>query len=128
MVEGEVVIPEKVSDGEFDFTVIEIGDWSFFGNQQMSGIKMPDTVRRIGKNAFDSSYLHDIVLSSSLEYIGDYAFAHSPGCIGTLTIPKSVTTIGDYAFLEFRWFSILFEGPVNSIGENAFLNNEIRKA
>ena len=55
------------------------------------------TVRAIGWGAFSGSYVHHVVIPSTVTDIGLKAFNYVYG-MGELLIPSSVKTIGDYAF------------------------------
>jgi hypothetical protein len=55
------------------------------------------TVRAIGLGAFSGSYVHHVVIPSTVTDIGLKAFSYVYG-MGELSIPSSVKTIGDYAF------------------------------
>ena len=60
-------------------------------------ITIPESVKSIGDDAFYfCSGLTSINLNSSLESIGEYAFANTK--IANLTIPETVKSIGRYAF------------------------------
>ena len=73
--EGDIYIPEKVTYNGVEYTVVAIGEGSFY----MSDIT-------------------SIVLPSTIESIGDSAFYRTD--ITTVTIPSSVTTIEDSAFAQ----------------------------
>ena len=106
---------------------------------------IPDTVKTIGRNAFDncrknltsitfgngisciSAYacgcctaLTSIKIPSNVKEIGESAFG---GCtsLTSITIPDSVTSIGDYAFCDCKSLaSITIPDSVTSIGGDAF--------
>lgn len=89
---------------------------------------IPDTVTRIGDNAFTScSGLMSVTIPDSVISIGGYAFAR---CVGLteLIIPDSVTTIGDKAFYVCpQLISVAIGNGVINIGNSAFSNCEILK-
>ena len=91
-----------------------------------SVIVIPDTtngypVTSIGDNAFDSPNLTSVTIPGSITSIGDYAFY---GCINlaSLALPGSITNIGIGAF-NSCWSLTNVEIPasVTSIGNSAFI-------
>ena len=57
-------------------------------------------VTSIGQFAFSNSSLKSVSIPTSVSIIGDYAFWDCSGLSGELTIPESVTFIGRYAFFN----------------------------
>ena len=69
---------------------------------------IPEGVRKIGKNAFESSEIYTVMIPDSVTEIAEDAFAGS--CIREITIPKSVEKIGKRAFSlcsDLRSFTLL---------------------
>ena len=69
-------------------------------NELFAGCKntvIPNSVEKIGKNAFKKISLKRLTIPSSVTTIGDYAFENCYD-LEYIDIPKSVTTIGMYAF------------------------------
>ena len=99
-VDGELFIPAKANDGNADFSVIAIGDYSFYNQKDLYYIEFPEGLEEIGDHAFD-------------------------GC-ETLTfeaLPESLTTIGISAFANCAsQKSIILPQQVNSLGFAAFSN------
>lgn len=104
--EGDVVIPQKVSFGGKYYYVTEIGDNAFdrkliFRNKTenlLSSIYIPETIRRIGNDAFAYQYQ-----------------------LNAATIPNSVTEIGYHAFYQCE--SLLkakFSTALTAMGVGAF--------
>lgn len=85
--------------------VTTIGDYAFYGCENVTSVTLPDTVTQIGKLAFY-------------------------GCkdLRTLTVPDSVLTVEDYAFAKAGLQTIVFRGsaPVLGAGIFAGLNAEVR--
>lgn len=101
----------------------EIGDYAFYVTN-LTGIRLPGSVTRIGKDAFsdcsklktavfanglteigesafsDCSKLKTVKLPDSLKQIGRGAFWDCESLTGTITIPQNVEEIGDDAFTD----------------------------
>ena len=68
------------------------------------------------------SGLTSVTIPNSVTSIGDYAFSDCSG-LTSVTIPNSVTSIGDYAFSGCRDLtSVTIPNSVTSIGNMAFLD------
>ncbi|MBQ6206234.1 MAG: leucine-rich repeat protein [Oscillospiraceae bacterium] len=78
--------------------VTSIGNYAFFGCNDLTDVTIPDSITSIGDSAFDGCRrLTHITLPDNVTVIEWYAFY---GCSGltSITIPSSVTSIGGYAF------------------------------
>lgn len=78
--------------------VRDIGEYTFYGNANMTSAALPEGIEHISSHAFyGCSKLKGIKLPSTLTYIWDYAFA---GCTGIeeIEIPNQVTNIEQRAF------------------------------
>lgn len=69
-----------------------IGSFCFSYNDRIKTIQLPNTLKKIGKNAFFKDNIDEIILGEKLEEIGDEAFAENH--IKKVIIPKSVDKIG----------------------------------
>ena len=131
--------------------VVALEDSLFYGNRYITSVILPDTLQRIGKNAFRECYsLTNIKLPDSLEEIGAYAFANTR--ISEITVPGKVKVISERAFndnsyltkvvisegvekienLAFGWAtglrSLSLPSTLQSIGSGAFQeNNSLRR-
>ena len=117
------VIPEMafysciyVEEFELQGMVTELEDSAFENcvNADISGLNM---VEKIGDRAllntdFDGSIFH------VLEYIGDYAFAHTE--LTEIHFPATLTHIGDAAFLFTGLSEVTFPAAIEYIGDSAF--------
>ena len=89
----EVVIPEGVT---------EIGE-SAFSCSYMPSVRLPSTLKKIEKQAFQFAGLTKITLPNGLETIGDEAF----DCWNVnkaIVIPASVKSIGKNAFRRYSYY------------------------
>ena len=67
----------------------------------VENIIIPSGVKQIGTRAFEETYgLTQLFLPEGLETIGNYAFAYSG--LKNISIPASVTEIGEYTFLDCK--------------------------
>jgi hypothetical protein len=80
-------------------------------------------VMHIDASAFYGSALEFLTLPSSITTIGDDAFAGN--LLTTVTIPNSVTTIGDEAFAWNLLTTVTIPNSVTSIGDDAFAGNSL---
>ena len=67
-----------------------------------------------------------MTIPNSVTSIGNYTFRNCSGFTGTLTIPNSVTTIGDHAFFNCKGFTgdLTIPNSVTTIGNYAFYECE----
>ncbi len=104
---------------------VGIADYSFFMCPIIQNVKMPDTVRTIGRGAFMlCQYIYITEFPEQLEKIDDYAFY---GCTGAifgdnynLVLPEGLTYIGRSAFYQSQVVGIDIPGTCKYIGDYAF--------
>ncbi|MBQ4244262.1 MAG: leucine-rich repeat domain-containing protein, partial [Clostridia bacterium] len=126
-ISGNIAIPSVLHLDDRDYIVIEIGDGAF--NDVMfsgvTGITIPDTVKKIGVRAFQNmTNLTSVSFGegSALTTIGVNAFY---GCknLSSIDIPQGVTTIGNYAFQDCQNLeSVVIPDNVTTLGTYAFRN------
>lgn len=94
---GMVVIPEYVAYNNKTYKVTSIQHNAFNKCQNLTGVKIPNTVTRIGDEAFiDCSHLTDMEFSLGIESVGTKAFKN---CSALKTIiPKVIRDLGEDAF------------------------------
>ena len=114
---GDVVIP-KTAGGK---TVTRIYSGTFYKNESVTSVTVPDTINRIDSSAFDSCYnVKKIKLPDSLPQI-EYNTFSSCYSLESINIPKSVTKIGDWAFLYcYALDSVALPTGLKSIGYSSF--------
>lgn len=123
VVSGDVEIPSTVSDGENEFTVIEISESAFLNCSELTSLKMPASITLLGTNIFKfCRALRTVELSPALTEISIYAFR---GCssLEQIDIPISVKQIGNYAFAECSSLtSVKVPETVTAVGMGVFRN------
>lgn len=100
--------------------VRNIGDYAFYGCGELTEAEVSDGASLVGKHAFDGcGRLREVSLPSGLTGIGDHAF-DSAG-LAELTVPSTVSVIGEFAFYHCTGLSdVTVEDGVKSIGSSAF--------
>ena len=107
-----VIIPDSVET---------IGNFAFFGCQNLTSVTIPSSVTTISRGAFALCQgLTSITIPDSVTTISESAFALCQG-LTSITIPDSVTSIGDFTFYDCTGLtSIIIPDSITSIGESAF--------
>lgn len=111
-----VEIPDEL-DGH---VVRELAPEVFRGRGEVESVRLPETIMRISRHAFDEcSSLGNVNLPAGLIDIGDFAFAKSG--LDRIEIPASVERIGAKAFFSCKGMKRcdLHDG-LREIGEEAF--------
>ncbi len=84
-------VPSQI-DG---YTVTEIGECAFLRAFYLRTVVLPDSVKVIGRSAFQESGVTQIFLPAGLEEIGENAFYWC--ALEKLVVPSTVTTFGEMA-------------------------------
>ncbi len=130
-------------------SVTSIGENAFSENKSLHSITIPESVTSIGKkafswcksltafygkyassdnrclivggvlNSFAPSGLTEYSIPNSVTSIGDSAFLYCTA-LKNVSIPNSVTSIGDSAFFDCTFKSMFIPNSVTSIGNSAF--------
>ena len=118
---GNVVIPEKVTYENVEYSVTSIGREAFYDCSGLTSATIPNSVTSIGENAFClCKSLTSITIPNSVTSIGYGAFQVCSG-LTSITIGNSVTSIGDAAFNNCTGLtSVTIGNSVTSIGDGAF--------
>lgn len=117
---GAIVIPEKVTHNNREYTVTSI-DVSAFYNKNITSVVIPATVTSIGSQAFyQCTSLNSVTLNEGLQTIGEAAFQYCSALL-SISVPSSVTRIEQQAFGDCTNLSnvSLSEG-LTFIGDAAF--------
>ncbi|MGM8155801.1 leucine-rich repeat domain-containing protein [Enterococcus faecalis] len=117
---ADLEIPDKIKG----ITVTAIRDRAF-ANITFKSIKLPDSVKYIGKEAFRESDIKELILPENLQVIDDRAFQFANNLEGTLEIPENVKYIGQNAFQSNYLTNIIFPESLEVIEDGAFLYSEL---
>lgn len=132
---SEYEIPSTVKNEEGkEFTVVAIGKKAFYGNPNLSIIKLPETLTSIEESAFydcdnlkrigtDPRNSEENKLPDAIKSIGNSAFSFCPD-LNKLTLSSSLTSIGRSVFSYSGIVSIIIPKNVSSIAKSAFANCE----
>ena len=139
--DDHVAVPAITSDGK---EVTSIGRYAFSSYIGLESITIPSSVTSIAEGAFKECYdLENLIIPESVTSIGAEAFertvwldkqirknpfvivngilVYSNNQSGTVVIPDTVKTIGDYVFGYYlNLTGIVIPKSVTSIGEGAF--------
>lgn len=96
---------------------------SCFSGDKIERVKLPSTLKRIGKDSFNDNRIQNLVIPNGVKEIGSGAF--SENYIEYVSIPPSVLTIGSYAFYNNYIKSVQFNQGIKNIEDDAFKNNHI---
>lgn len=117
---GELIIPQTISDGTSEYTVDNIGTYSFYKNS-LTKVTLPTTLNYIGSSAFGNCRtLTEINMPETLGSIDSYAFQYCKA-LEHIDIPNGVTSIGRSAFSDCSNLGpVTLPNTVISIGAWAF--------
>lgn len=90
----------SVDSIDIGINVEKIGNYAFSQSDGLKSIVIPNATKSIGDNAFYMCHnLSSVILNEGLQEIGKNAFTET--ALDEITIPSTVTTMGDYALGAF---------------------------
>ena len=142
---GNVVIPDKITytDGK-EYSVTVIQDKAFDGNKGITGMSLPEGLKKIGDRAFRDCRFTKLTIPASVETIGSQAFLYctsmeevafagnkltelpygafqSCSSLEIITLPENLTMIGESAFMDCNMLTTLsLPSKLTEIGDRAF--------
>ena len=128
----DLVLPAKNPAGE---AITEIGDKAFlytgkdyilktdigYSPNGLRSVVIPDTITKIGNNAFQNNALSHVKLPSHLEYIGDLAF--NGNVLEEAILPDSLHSFGVGTFSLNRIRKVRFPEKLEVIPKGIFSRN-----
>ncbi len=140
----DMVLPNSITNiGEMAFcrdytlktlklpsSLTTLGNWAFSGCTKLKTVTIPKSVTKAGYETFDGcSSLTSVIFEEGIPTIpANICATTDQGSLLSVTIPASVTAIGEYAFCnQTALKEVKFAGTkVKSIGKKAFYNTDIR--
>ncbi len=118
---------------DISYGTVGIANSALYGNQNITSLELPNSVKYIGKLSFAVSNINSIVIGSGVKTIADQAFLYCENLINAIlgaydyseqTITdSSLEVIGTYAFMNCTSLQrIQIPETVNDIGAYAFRN------
>ena len=117
--------PGAVQTAEVAEGTTDLGSNLFIHCENMTSVKLPDSLTSIGDSAFYQCFkLADVTIPNGVTSIGNSAF-YQCDSLTDITLPPSVTSIGNSAFYHSALTSIVIPDSVTSIGDSAFGNTAL---
>ena len=151
---GEIGEYPKCYVNESPINIVSIGNHAFEGCNSLTSIDIPNSVTSIGSSAFEGTTWYDNQ-PDGLVYAGKVAYKYKgsmpsrtnitleegtlgiaggafSGCSGmtSVTVPNSVTNIGEYAFYDCSSMSVVYcyAEQLPTISTSAFDNSDVEYA
>lgn len=114
---------KTLSHFSFPEKITYIGSYAFYNTSLSGALIVPDDVIEIGQYAFSGTLIGSVACSPRLNRISDYAFSDCTSLTGTLTLPETLTYIGNSAFMDCSFTGELhLPNSLEYIGGQAFFD------
>ena len=110
--EGE----HNLSNGDVQVQDGAVKEWSYYTNEELTEVTLPEGTEKIEQFAFSRSSLHKITLPEGLETIDYAAFYHCDN-LTDIVIPSTVKSIGEKAFVHTPWLQGFLDGDNPEMGD-----------
>ena len=117
---GDIIVPDKVLYNGKEITVVRIGKEAFSGGNQVTSVKLPNTIKEIGRFAFRYTKISMIDIPNSVKTIEAGAFQD---CINlkSFKMGNGIEVIGSNVFSNcINISSITFNNIISNISEEMF--------
>lgn len=116
---AELIIPNSIGE----YTVSQLGEKSFMGNETLESVTIPSTVKVISNYSFKNcANLKIVRLEEGLQEIGEDAFYETG--LTSFSFPSTVTKVGLRAIGRTQITSIHVPNTVTEWGRGVFYGNE----
>ena len=114
-------VPKDITSVQFKEGLQNIGDNAFEGYESLESIKLPSTLVEIGEYAFyGCNNLRKVILNEGLKKIGHVAFRDCTS-LESITLPSTLIEIGSWAFRSCSNLSeVTFNNGSQKIGDAVF--------
>jgi len=115
-----LVIPDEVTYHDRIRKVTAIGSKACRGDSSIVAVAIPNSVLKIGDNAFVRTAITSLIIPGSVESIGTFAFA---GCkaLTSVSFGSGVKTIGEQAFMYCTGLKkVVLPVNLETLGKGAF--------
>lgn len=119
---GDIVVPENVSYNDTLYSVVSIGNHTFYNCGDMTSIAIPNSVTSIGKSTFyNCSSLVSITIPNLVTSIGESAFRHCSGLTSIEFNAENCAAVSNYVFDGCKALSsVIFGDKVKNIPNYVF--------
>lgn len=122
-ISGDLIIPQTVSNGAYNYVVRSIGFDAFSDCNGLTSVQIPNSITNITAQAFwYCTGLTELTLPNSITQIERHAFCNCTG-LRHITFSNNLTTIGECAFALCRNLEdVVVPASADNIGAGAFLH------